>query len=70
MLRFRQIIVLPQKLSHDIFRLPCVRGVSKNTHDLPVSLLRQILAEDYGQRWWYLSPKEYDEYVKDAIPSP
>ena len=80
MLRFRQIIVLPQKLSHDIFKLPCVRGVSKNKHDLPVYLLRQgvttiqgvwvnsvgsgqILAEDYGQRWWFLSPKEYDEYV-------
>ena len=72
---------------HIFFRLPCVRGVSKNKHDLPVYLLRQgvtttqgvwvnsvgsgqILAEDYGQRWWYLSPKEYDEYVKDAIPSP
>ena len=87
MLHFRQIIVLPQKLSHDIFKLPCVKGVNKNEHDQPVYLLRQgvtttqgtwvnsvgsgqILAEDYGQRWWCLLPKEYDDYVGNAIASP
>ena len=87
MLHFRLIIVLPDRLSNDIFKLPCVVGVNKNRHNEPVYLLAggvtttqgihinsvgagNILAEDDVNRWWCLSLKENNAYLKTAVRTP
>ena len=80
-MNFLQTIVLPERVSNDIFNLPCVDCILKY-QGKPVyqvagvctlqlrmvtnAMPGDILAECHDHRWWLLSQEEYLCYLRTA----
>ena len=85
-MQYKQIIVLPNKVSSSIFNLPCIRAIEKfngklvyrfdktmrSPRGVVAHTLRpgETIGQDHDGQWWWLNSKEKDDILKSSVVTP
>lgn len=85
-MQYKQIIVLPNKVSNSIFTLPCIRAIEKYDNK-PVYLFTETIrsprgvvahslrpgeaiAQDQNGQWWWLNSDVDKEILNSSVVNP